>query len=193
MKVIKLKENAKKIAEIVVKSIKEGKVVVFPTDTVYGLLADATNERVVKRIFEIKMRDEEKPVPIFVKDMRMAKKLAFIDQEKEKILQYSWPGKVTFVLDNKEILPRIFKEKIGLRIPHYEMLNEILEKLDIPLTGTSANISGKPGSGLIKEVLSQFKSKKFQPDLVVDAGNLPKSKSSTVLDLTTSPPTILRA
>ena len=84
------------------------------------------------------------------------------------------------------------KKTIGLRIPNYKLINILLKELNKPLTGTSANISGKPASTKIKEVLKQFENKKHQPDLIIDAGNLPKSLPSTIIDLTKQPPKILR-
>jgi len=177
-----IKPNLKKA----VKSIREGKVLVCPTDTVYGLVADATNEKAVEKIYKIKKRSREKPIPIFVKDIEMAKSLAKISPDQEKFLKKVWPGKITVVLQSKD------KGTIGLRIPKYKFLLDLIKHIDRPLTGTSANISGKPPSTKIKEVISQFKSQKYQLDLILDAGNLPKSKPSTVLDLTKFPPKILR-
>jgi L-threonylcarbamoyladenylate synthase len=185
----------KKTVKVAVKSIKQGEVVVCPTDTVYGLIADATSEAAVKKLLKIKKRNTRKPVPIFVKDIKTAKKLALIDNQQEKILKEVWPGKVTVVLKRKNKLPKVLfrnKKTIGLRIPDYKIINQLLLIINRPLTGTSANISGQPPSTKIKEVISQFKNKRFQPDLIIDAGNLPKSKPSTVLDLTTWPPKILR-
>ena len=178
-----------------VKSIGQGEVVVCPTDTVYGLLADATNEKAVKKLLKIKKRRAQKPIPIFVKDIKMAKKLALINKNQENFLKKVWPGKVTIVLKRMGKLPRILfgnKKTIGLRIPDYKIINQLLLIINRPLTGTSANISGKPPSTKIKEVISQFKNQKYLPDLIIDAGNLPKSKPSIVLDLTISPPKILR-
>jgi len=219
MKILKIsKNNFKKAIEIAAKFIREGKVVVSPTDTVYGLLADAKNEKAIERIFKIKRR-KGKPIPIFVKDMKMAKNLAFINKFQEKFLKKAWftrpnfskeaqkkmvkigpkiwvgKGKVTVILKPKRKFPKGIgkpKKEIGLRIPNFKLLNFLLKKLNRPLTGTSANISGKPASGNLKEIIQQFKDKKDQPDLVIDAGNLPKSKPSTVLDLTIWPPKILR-
>ena len=187
--------NLKTIVIIMVKSIKQGEVVVCPTDTVYGLIADATNEKAVKKLLKIKKRNTQKPIPIFVKDIKIAKKFALINKNQEKFLKKVWPGKVTVVLKRKGKLPRILfrnKKTIGLRIPNYKVINQLLLIINRPLTGTSANISGQPPSTKIKEVISQFKNQKFQPDLIIDAGNLPKSKPSIVLDLTTSPTKILR-
>ena len=187
--------NLKTTVTIMIESIEQGEVVVCPTDTVYGLIADATNEKAVKKLLKIKKRNTQKPIPIFVKDIKIAKKFALINKNQEKFLKKVWPGKVTVVLKRKGKLPRILfrnKKTIGLRIPDYKIINQLLLIINRPLTGTSANISGQPPSTKIKEVISQFKNQKFQPDLIIDAGNLPKSKPSIVLDLTTSPTKILR-
>ena len=188
-------KNLKTTVKIMVKSIKQGEVMVCPADTVYGLLADATNKKAVKKLLKIKKRNTQKPIPIFVKDLKTAKKLALINKNQEKFLKKVWPGKVTVVLKRKGKLPGVLfrnKKTIGLRIPDYKIINQLLLIINRPLTGTSANISGQPPSTKIKEVISQFKNQKFQPDLIIDAGNLQKSKPSIVLDLTTHPPKILR-
>ena len=179
--------SSKNIKEIA-KAVREGKVLVCPTDTVYGLLADATNEKAVKRIFKIKRRQKGKSIPIFVRDIRMAKKLAFVNKRQEKFLKKVWPGKVTVVLKrkmNSGLLKILFSRKktIGLRIPDYKLVNILLKEINRPLTGTSANVSGKPPSTKIKEVLKQLKNQKNQPDLVIDAGNLPESRPSKVIDI----------
>ena len=141
----------------------------------------------------------------------MAKNFAEINKNQEQFLRKIWPGKVTVILRPRRKFPKGIgkpKKEIGLRIPDCEIINRLLsiinrpperqrrgkKKINLlrPLTGTSANISGKPPSTKIKEVISQFKNQKHQPDLVIDAGNLKSSKSSTVLDLTVSPPKILR-
>lgn len=184
MKIVKI--SSKNLNEAV-RVIKKGGVVVCPTDTVYGLVADAKNKTAVKNIFEIKKRSFKKPLPIFIKDLKMAKALAKIDKKQEKIIKKCWPGKVTVILKAKLTkFPKgiISKDKeIGLRNPDYKFLNILLEKLDRPLAETSANISGKRASTKIKEVLKQFEKQRCQPNLVLDAGNLRISLPSTVVDL----------
>lgn len=207
MRILKINQkNFKEVTEIVIESIKEGKVIIFPTDTVYIPVADATNKKAVRKVFQIKQRSQKAPFPIFVKDIKMAKKFAIIDKTQEKFLKTVWPGKVTVVLKRhrvtinfmrgkKKTKLRIYgvaKDTIALRIPDFKPVNFLLDKLKIPLIGTSANISGKPASGNLKKILSQFRNKKYRPDLVIDAGNLPNSKPSTVLELTTLPPKVLR-
>jgi len=183
-----------KIKEIA-RVIKNGKVIVCPTDTVYGLIADATNKKAVGKVFKIKKRPANKPIPIFVKDIKMARRLAKINKNQEKFLNLVWPGKVTVILRPKRKFPKGIgrpEKEIGLRIPNYKIINQLLSIIKRPLTGTSANISGKPASTKIKGVLKQFKNQKHQPDLVTSAGNLQKSKPSLIIDLTKEPPKVLR-
>ena len=168
---------------------------IFPTDTVYGFLADATDKKAVDKIFEIKKRFKNEAIPIFIKDLKMAKKLAKINKKQEKFLKSGWPGKVTAVLERKKIKKNIYgidKKTIALRIPKYGLLIGLVGQPNRPLTGTSANISGQPASTKIKEVIKQFQNKRPQPDLIVDAGNLKPSKPSRVVDLTKEKIKILR-
>ncbi|MCH8048629.1 threonylcarbamoyl-AMP synthase, partial [Patescibacteria group bacterium] len=125
-------------------ALLKGMVLVCPTDTVYGLLADATNKKAVEKVFKIKGRREGKPLPIFVKDIVMAKTLAEVSFLQEKYMRKVWPGKVTLVLKSRGVLPRETgtKNRIGLRIPKYVLLQKIPRKVDRPLTGTSANLAG---------------------------------------------------
>jgi len=183
----------KKIIEVV----KRGGVVVCPTDTVYGLIADATNDKAVERIFKIKKRPKTKAIAVFIRDIKEVKKLAFVNEEQERFLKKVWPGKVTVILKRNPkcgLSKKLFANKkvIGLRISNNKLVNELVKKINKPLTTTSANISGKPASAKIKEVLKQFKKNKIKPDLVIDAGNLPKNKPSTVVDLTKKKFKILR-
>lgn len=168
-----------------VKAIKEGKILVCPTDTVYGLICDAANKLAVERLYKIKKRPRWKPLPIFVADIKMAKELAHIDKKQEEFLKKVWPGAVTAVLRSKN------KGTIGLRVSRHKFVLGLVKRAG-PLAESSANISGRPASTKIKEVLGQFKGMKHQPDLVIDAGNLPKAKPSKVIDLTICPPKILR-
>jgi len=194
MMVIKIKNiDLKNLA----REIKKGRVIVCPTDTVYGLLADATNKKAVEKIFKIKKRPKTKPLPIFIKDLETAKRLAIIDKNQERFLKKAWPGKITAVLkrkaaNRKQKIYGIDKKTIALRISKYKLVLELLKAINKPLTGTSANISGKPATTKIKDILRQFQNKKFQPDLILNTGNLKSSKPSKVIDFTGKRPKILR-
>ena len=156
MKIIKInfqkpeKKNIKEAIEV----IEKRKAVVMPTDTVYALTANALDKKAIKRLFLIKKRLFNRPFPVFVKNLRMAKKLAYVDDTTEKILKKFWPGQITFILKKKEIAPNFLtanKKTIGLRIPECLIIKNLFEFLNFPLVGTSANISGKPASGEIKK------------------------------------------
>ena len=178
----KSKTAIEKAAEV----LWQGGVVIMPTDTVYGLLADATQEKAVEKIYQIKNRSLNKPLPIFCSEIEAVKKIALIKPEVEKKLIQLWPGTVTVVLPNRRKLPAIVTANlptIALRIPNYKLLNYLLEIYSRPLIGTSANISGQQSSTEIKEVLKQFNQSEEKPDLVCDAGNLKNNSPSTIIDL----------
>jgi len=188
-------KNLQKILDVL---STEG-VIVCPTDTVYGLLADATNKKAVKKVFQIKKRSSKKPFPVFVKDIEMAGKLAIINKKQLKFLKKFWPGKVTVVLRATEEAKKMLAKgiigednKIGLRIPDYKLVNKILGEFKKPLTATSANISGELAIIDIKDVISSFSGQKLQPDLAINEGKLKESEPSTVIDLSASRPKILR-
>ena len=196
MIILKLsKKNLNEIEKLTIQAIKQGKVVVCPTDTVYGLICNAENKAAVKKIFKIKKRNFQKPISLFVKDFKTARRIAVIEKNQGKFLNKLWPGKLIAVLEAKRKFPRGIVcrlGKIGLRIPNHKLLTAILNKFKNPLAQTSANISGKPASTKIEEVLSQFEKQRILPDLVIDAGNLKHSKPSKVIDLTEEKPKTLR-
>jgi L-threonylcarbamoyladenylate synthase len=185
------KENLKFAAEC----LKQGQVLVFPTDTVYGLICDATNEKAVERIFEIKQREKEKPLGVFIKDMAEAKKIAVINDSQKNFLKDNWPGPVTVILQaKKSALSGLITQNgtIGLRIPDYRLLSLILKEFGGVIAQTSANISGRPATTRIKEVLEQFEGAEVQPDVVINAGDLPENKPSKVVDFSENKQKILR-
>ena len=187
--------ESKEAIEEAVEVIRKGGVIVYPTDTLYGLGADATNEVAVRRVFKIKKRPETKPVPVIISDLEMAKKLAYFDKKIEKILFSIWPEAVTVLLEKKYTLPEIVtagQRMIALRLPDYKIAHFLVVKSGVPLIATSANISDQPASNKIKEVLKQFAGGYYKPDLVLDAGDLKFSQASTILDLSRDKPKILR-
>ena len=199
------KNPDRKIIQKAAEIIKKGGLVIFPTDTVYGLLADARNEKVVEKIFKIKKRPKNKPLAIFIKDLKTAKKYAFFNEKQEKFLKKNWPGKTTVILKSKNPALRdpakrdnlakglMAKNKtIGLRIPDCKLINSLLEKINFPLAQTSANISGGEATTKIREVLEQFADKRITPDLIIDAGDLPQNKPSKIVDLTKEKSQIIR-
>lgn len=195
MKTIAVGEaSIEEAAEIAAKAVLEGKVVVVPTDTVYGLVADATNGKAVRKVFQIKGRPQGKPLPIFIKDVAAAKRLAKVSLAQERRLRKSWPGKVTFVLKSRGKLARETgtRESIGLRVPGYPLVLRILQKTRRPLTGTSVNLAGKKPLSDGWNVVRVFQGRRHRPALLVDAGTLPFSRPSKVLDITKEKPSVVR-
>jgi L-threonylcarbamoyladenylate synthase len=198
MKIIKLSQ--KPLSEAV-KIIKGGGVIICPTDTVYGFLADATNKKSVEKIFKIKKRPKSKPLAVFVKDLKMAKEFADIKNDQEKELKKRWPGKYTFILNvksearnvkflNSKLLTK--NKTIALRVPKNKLIISIIKKLGRPLAQTSVNISGKQELNKISDIVSAFEKLKIKPDLLLDGGSLPKRSPSTIIDLTKNKVKILR-
>jgi L-threonylcarbamoyladenylate synthase len=196
MKIIKIKNKKdKKFIEEIVKEIKKGGVVVLPTDTVYGLVGKAENNSVLKKIYQIKKRPFSKPLPLFVKDVPMAKKYVCLNKNQEVILQTFWPGKFTFVLKKKKNAFKgtlLGKQKtLGLRVSGFWLLKEIFKKINFPLAQTSANLSGQEPARDIREILSYF-SKEEKISLLVDGGKLKLERPSLVIDLSQKSPRVLR-
>lgn len=188
MTIIKVSEKAILTA---VNRIKKGDIVICPTDTVYGFLADASNKKAVEKIFKIKKRPKSKPLAVFVKDLKMAKELAEIGEREIKIIKKKWPGKYTFILQRKKGIKIYGKAKntIALRIPKYKFLNDLIKKINKPLVQTSVNISNNPPLTKISDIIEQFS--KFDI-LVIDGGNLRKPKPSKIIDLSQDKIKILR-
>lgn len=127
--------------------------------------------------------------------MIWAKELAYINKRNEKILNKVWPGKFTAVLPKKDVVPDIVsagEATVGIRIPDYEFIDKLLGKFGYPITATSANISGQEPTSDINKIIDFFSSQIYKPDLILDAGVLPKSEPSVVIDLTTDKPKVLR-
>jgi len=192
MKIIKInsqrpqKSVIKKAAEV----LKFGGVIAYPTDTCYGLGADITNSVAVKKIYSIKHRDK-KALSMIIKKIDEIENYADIDDNRKKFLEKYFPGALTAVLLNLDY-KNIKMNTVAFRIPNYEITRKLMEEINFPLTTTSANVSGKNVCYNVEEIIEQFKDQKFQPDLILDAGELVKNPPSTVVDLINWPPRVLR-
>lgn len=182
-------KNSKGALNKTAEFLMKGGVVVCPTDTVYGFLADASSKKAVEKIYKIKKRPRQKPLAIFVKDLKAAKKLAEINEKQEKILKKKWPGKFTFILKRKKaengspLLYGLDNKTIAIRIPKNKFLNGLLKKVNRPLAQTSVNISGQSPLIKIKDIIEKF-GMSDTPIFIIDAGDLKKAKPSTIIDLT---------
>lgn len=186
--------------------LKRGGVVICPTDTVYGFLADATNSRAVSKIYRIKKRPISKPLSLFVKDLKMAKEIAIIGKQQEKILKEFWPGKTTVVLVRQphKKLYGLKKDTVAIRIPNHPFLLKLLKRIDRPLVQTSVNASGQEPLNSKEAILTTFKKSRLI-GFIIDGGDIKNAllasatqkalqagKPSRIVDLTTSKLTRLR-
>lgn len=177
-----------------VKVLKEGGIIVYPTDTIYGLAVDAFNLEAIGKLFVLKKRSQ-KPLPVIVSNMTMAKTIADISREQEAIMKKYWPGAITFVVKKKAIVPNALTlglETVGIRIPQSDISVQLAHLLGNPITSTSANISGNKVCTTIDEVIREFSDFESQPDYFLDAGELKEIPPSTVVDLTEKPAKVLR-
>jgi L-threonylcarbamoyladenylate synthase len=187
-----IKETSPESPQKAASVLKGGGIIIYPTETLCGIGALALNEGAVEKIFLIKGRAERKPIPILVKDKEMLSEVAEITEEACILIERFLPGPLTLVLGEKEGLPGLISSgtgKIAVRISSHSFVNRLFDLLDQPITSTSANISGEENLFNISEIRKTFEGK---VELIVDSGNLPPSKGSTVVDLTVNPPSIIR-
>jgi L-threonylcarbamoyladenylate synthase len=175
-----------------VRCLKLGGVAVIPTDTAYALAADAMNPKAVEKIFAIKMRGGDKALPVMVSDFDMLDTVAVASAELKEYIRKC--GSVTAVLPARGWVPlplRGSKLSIGVRIPMYSLVERVIKGFGGPITGTSANISGRGPHYEIQDVIDDFEGGN-EPDLIIDAGDLPQQHTSAVIDFTKRPPMLLR-
>lgn len=166
-----------------------GGIILYPTDTVYGLGANIFNNDAVKKIYEIKKRDSSKPLSVLVQDANSLELIADLNKNSRAIVNKWLPGPFTFILNKKKIVsPYVSASaKVGVRIPDYKIAR-LLARL-FPITTTSANITNECTLSNPQDILKQIGN---DIDLVIDVGDLGAAKPSTVIDLSASKPTLVR-
>jgi L-threonylcarbamoyladenylate synthase len=178
--------------EAAVDCLREGGVIGLPTDTLYALAADARDPTAVRRVYQIKGREDGKPLPIFVPDLDVAAHYAVLTEAAIALARRYWPGALTIVCQkhpafDSEALAG--GQTVALRVPDHQLALHVLRALGGPITGTSANRSGGPDPDTAAEVRRQLGD---EVDLVVDAGRCAGGVSSTIVDCTGDPIRILR-
>jgi L-threonylcarbamoyladenylate synthase len=173
--------------------IKNGGVIAFPTQHLYGLGADAFNADAVNRVFEIKRRPDDKPLLVLIdKNYDLTRLVQEVPYAATRIMEWFWPGAVTIVFRAKHILPTNLTagtERIGVRMPEHPVALALTAAVKGPITATSANIAGNSGCSLVSEMDPLISNK---VDLIVDVGALKGGMGSTVVDVTGDSPKILR-
>ena len=184
------KATADTIAEAA-RIVKEGGVIVYPTDTVYGLGCNPFNEGATKRILSIK-GERTKPLPILASDIAAAKRIAGITGKAIRLAKRFWPGQLTMVLSKRVSLPDAITrnlDSVAVRVPNHRVALELIRMSGGLLVGTSANRTGKKPPQTATEAAGQIGD---EVDLVIDDGPTPLGASSTIVDLTHEKLRILR-
>lgn len=174
MPLYKTGTDIRKAAEI----IKKNGIVIYPTETVYGIGADIFSEDALKKVFEIKKREPDKPVSVAVSDFGMMDELAYIGERERRFIEKFLPGPVTVLLRKKEKVPDMLTSGsglVGIRYPDHEITIKLIKLAGVPITSTSANVSGEAPPRRVEEI-------KICADYIIDGGEL-KGEPSTVVDL----------
>jgi len=170
-----------------------GGIIAYPTETFYGLGADATNPKAIEKIFSVKGRDFKNPVALIIgRTDDIYPLVKDIPETARKLMAAFWPGALTMVFAASDTISPLLTAgsgKIGLRVSSHPLAREIVHQLKKPLTATSANQSGAPECSLASQVVQQIGDK---IDAVLDGGKTGGEKASTIIDITCDPPVILR-
>jgi len=187
------KESEDKIISRAVEILADGGIIAYPTETFYGLGADATNEKAIEKIFSTKGRDFKNPISLIIgKPDDIYPLVQEISESAHKLMSAFWPGALTIVFSaSDKVSPMLTAGtgKIGLRISSHPIANAIVQRLKKPLTATSANLSGESECSLPSEVAEQIGNK---VDAILDWGKTQGGKASTIIDVSCYPPVILR-
>jgi len=177
------KSNRACIIKEAVRLLKKGKVILFPTETVYGIGADAFNKKAAAKIFKLKKRPKDQPLQILISDIKTVKKLSSkVSKKAMSLMKKNWPGPITVIVTKKKTVPGIVTgglNTIGLRMPDHALIREIIKHLGRPIAASSANISGKKPPKTAKEAARHFKR---GISLVIDGGKCKIGKASKVVD-----------
>lgn len=190
-----IKDNSKGIGAAI-SILEKGGLVIFPCETVYGVAVDSQNAEAVKKLNLYKQRPFGKPYAIMCSSQKMAEKYVDLNDSAKKLYKTFLPGPVTVVSKGKgSVAAGIESETgtLGVRIPDYKLMLDLIEKFGHPIVATSANSSYQKRPYKISDILDNISAKqKFLIDLIIDAGELPRNEPSTVIDTTLDDLTVLR-
>jgi len=189
-KVIKLTEdNEQESVRTAADTIKNGGLVIYPTETSYGIAADATNEEAVKKVFKVKNRPFSKPIPIIIDSIERMEKCGVLGERSRFIAEKFMPGPLTLIIDKKGLPDVLNPKEIAFRISSHPIAFKLSKSTGCPITSTSANLSGEPPLYRVDDVITVFRGK---VDVILDYGDLPKIKPSTIADLRAETVKIIR-
>jgi L-threonylcarbamoyladenylate synthase len=184
-----------KILEHAASLIMKGEVIVCPTDSGYAFSANALDTRAVAKVFSLKGRTSSNPVHIAVNSIEEAEKYAYLNDATRYLAAHYLPGALTLVLPKKDVIPSALVaglNTVGIRVPDNRVILRLVEIAGKPLTATSANISGRPATYSVEEVAAQLGENLQLVAMVLDQGPLKVREVSTIVDLSSTPPQLIR-
>lgn len=174
------------------KIIREGGLVAFPTETVYGLGADAMNEEAVRNIFAAKGRPADNPLIVHVCDRDMVDRVCFVSETAQKLMDAFWPGPLTLLLPKKDCVPTATTAglpTVGVRMPDHPAALALIRESGVPIAAPSANLSGRPSPTTAKHVYEDMNGR---IEMILDGGDCRVGVESTVLDVSGPEPVVFR-
>jgi L-threonylcarbamoyladenylate synthase len=184
------------VIQLAVTTLRRGGLVVYPTETCYGIGVDATNQAAVDKLLSYKTRREGKPISVAVSTPNMAQKYVKMNATARNLYTNYLPGPLTVVSKGRGKVAKGIESEygtLGIRIPNYQLVLDVVTRFGKPITSTSANVSYKKKPYSIASLLKNLPEKKqLQIDLIIDAGELPHNETSTVVDTTLNDLTIIR-
>lgn len=188
-----IKELTRENLKIIKNQIEKNELIIFPTETVYGIGANALSKQAVTKIFEVKERAKNNPLIVHLKNKKEIEKYAIIQNDIErKLIDKFMPGPFTIILKKKDIIPDCVTanmNSVGIRIPNNKIAQEILNSVKVPIAAPSANISSRPSGTCVEDIISEFDN---LVNYIIDGGKSKVGLESTVVKVIDNIPTILR-
>lgn len=188
------RKNHRQIIQACVRALRAGKVIAYPTDTSYGLACDITNPQAVLKFYRIKEREFKKPVHVVIPSISYAKSIVAWNNTAAVLAKRFWPGALSIILPATfshgiELVNKSIKRfgartnTVGLRMPNNQIALDLAATLGEPIPATGANPAGGYDAYSAQDIVDQFRDKKYKPDIIVNAGRLPKRKPSTLVKI----------
>lgn len=175
--------------DAILNRLRAGETIVYPTETCYGLGADATNQEAVDAVFRVKQRQKSKSVLVLMADIAMAETYVYWNDRAEALAEQHWPGPLTLVLEARD--PKAFATgvvgsdgTIALRVTAHPFAQALVEGLGRPLVSTSANIASLESPYDVDAIVQMYRDAPDQPDMLIDSGDLPHQAPSTIVAVT---------
>lgn len=173
-----------------VAAIRDGDLIIYPTETCYGLGCDALDRDAVERVYAAKQRPREKKLTVVVADMAMAEEYCVLSDVERRICEAFMPGPLTLITEKRENVPDLLNDQFAFRVPDHDVAQALPRRAGVPVVATSANISGQGPHYTVDTISGSVRS---AADAVIDAGTLPRRRSSTIVTVADGAVDVVRA